>query len=238
MTLELVEKHLTNTAYGFPRGARRRVKPIALACIHITGNSRTAANPDPRKGALDEWAYANRAGSMGPSAHYYIARDGWVIEAYEPGGFAGWSNGDVNNPARTDPGIADVLAFRGRGLNVNEAYAAEIECIGHTGAGFPINAAQKQACAEIIARCAKVTGLPISRRTVHGHWQINGVDRQGCPVPLARHDKFMDGVIAMAREILNPTPVPVPPDPEPVPVPEPPDPEKEALERALAEATA
>jgi hypothetical protein len=48
----------------------------------------------------------------------------------------------------------------------------------------------------------------------------------------------MDNVIATAKAILAPPPVPVPPEPEPVPVPEPPDLEKEALERALAEATA
>lgn len=38
---------LTNKAYGFPaRGARRRMKAPILACIHVTGNRRTAANPD------------------------------------------------------------------------------------------------------------------------------------------------------------------------------------------------
>ena len=43
---------LTNKAYGFPtRGAQRRVKAPILACIHITGNRRTAANPDRHEAA-------------------------------------------------------------------------------------------------------------------------------------------------------------------------------------------
>jgi hypothetical protein len=87
---------LTNKAYGYPtRGAGRRVKAPILACIHITGNRRTAANPDRHQAARDERNYANRAGSNGPSAHYYVARDGWAIEAIDPAKYAAWSNGDV-----------------------------------------------------------------------------------------------------------------------------------------------
>ena len=59
-----VMAHLTNKAYGFPtRGAPRRIKAPVLACIHITGNRRTAANPDRHQAARDERTYANRAGS-------------------------------------------------------------------------------------------------------------------------------------------------------------------------------
>ena len=96
---------LTNKAYGFPtRGARRRVKAPILACIHITGNRRTAANPDRHQAALDERNYANRAGSNGPSAHYYVARDGWAIEAIDPAKYAAWSNGDVASPNTANAG--------------------------------------------------------------------------------------------------------------------------------------
>lgn len=31
---------LANTAYGFPtRGSRRRVAPVVLVCVHLTGNA-------------------------------------------------------------------------------------------------------------------------------------------------------------------------------------------------------
>ena len=47
-----VTAHLTNKAYGYPtRGAGRRIKAPILACIHITGNRRTAANPDRHEAA-------------------------------------------------------------------------------------------------------------------------------------------------------------------------------------------
>lgn len=95
---------LTNKAYGFPtRGAQRRIKAPILACIHITGNRRTAADPDRHQAARDERNYANRAGSNGPSAHYYVARDGWAIEAIDPAKYAAWSNGDVASPNTPTP---------------------------------------------------------------------------------------------------------------------------------------
>jgi hypothetical protein len=101
-----VTAHLTNKAYGFAtRGASRRVKPPILACIHITGNRRTAANPDRHQAARDERTYANRPGSNGPSAHYYVARDGWAIEAIDPAKYAAWSNGDVASPPSSETGI-------------------------------------------------------------------------------------------------------------------------------------
>lgn len=38
MTDRLVDRPLSNRAYGFPsRGARRRIKPVILGVLHITG---------------------------------------------------------------------------------------------------------------------------------------------------------------------------------------------------------
>ncbi|MBI2776806.1 MAG: N-acetylmuramoyl-L-alanine amidase [Chloroflexi bacterium] len=123
---------LTNKAYGYPtRGASRRIKAPILACIHITGNRHTAANPDRHQAARDERNYANRPGSNGPSAHYYVARDGWAIEAIDPAKYAAWSNGDVASPNTANAGIAKVLALRTKGYNANEAYWLEFECVGY-----------------------------------------------------------------------------------------------------------
>jgi LysM repeat protein len=195
---------LTNKAYGFPtRGARRRVTAPILACIHITGNRRTAANPDRRQAARDERNYANRAGSIGPSAHYYVARDGWAIEAIDPTKYAAWSNGDIASPNTANAGIAKVLALRAKGFNVNEAYWLEIECVGY-GSTYPITKAQRQFCATRIAAIAKATGLPVNRATVHGHSDLNSVNRTSCPCPKASREAFLRDVIARANAILRP----------------------------------
>ncbi|HSW41779.1 MAG TPA: N-acetylmuramoyl-L-alanine amidase [Patescibacteria group bacterium] len=195
---------LTNKAYGYPtRGAARRIKAPILACIHITGNRRTAANPDRHQAARDERNYANRAGSNGPSAHYYVARDGWAIEAIDAGRYAAWSNGDVASPNSANAGIATVLALRAQGYNANEAYWLEFECVGH-GSRYPITRAQRQFCAARIAALAKATGLPVNRATVHGHSDLNSVNRASCPCPRASREAFLGDVIARANAILRP----------------------------------
>ena len=178
--MDIVKKRLTNEAFGFPRGKRRRVAPIALACIHITGNNRTSKmdEEDPGSGNAAEFKFANRADSGGPSAHLYVARDGSAIAAI-PGSFAAWSNGDVNEPRISNAGIAKVVAFRAKGYNANEAYWEEIECVG--GSDFPITDAQIETCARRIARRSALSGIAINRNTVHGHFQLNGVDRPSDP---------------------------------------------------------
>ena len=202
--MSTVTAHLTNKAYGFPtRGASRRVKAPILACIHITGNRRTAANPDRHQAARDERNYANRAGSNGPSAHYYVARDGWATEAIDPARYAAWSNGDVASPNTANTGVAKVLALRAKGYNANEAYWLEIECVGY-GSTYPITKAQKQFCAAQIAAMAKATGLPVNRATVHGHSDLNSVNRASCPCPKASREAFLGEVIARANAILHP----------------------------------
>jgi hypothetical protein len=194
-------KRFTNSAFGFPRGLPRRIKPVALACIHITGNRRTSEMDEdvPASGARAEWSFANRANSNGPSAHLYVARDGSAIEAINPTRFAAWSNGDVTEPDLDNPGIARAVKFRDKGFNTNEAYWEEIECVG---AGvFPLTDAQIETCARRIARRSQLSGLPIDRTTVHGHWQINGVNRQNCPAPRDTHEERLDTIIRRARVI-------------------------------------
>jgi hypothetical protein len=198
----IVSQLLTNSAYGFPtRGAERRVKPVALACIHITGNERTAAYDDLHAAAKAERDYANRANSGGPSAHLYVARDGWAIRAINAVKHAAWSNGDIRSPITTNPGVRRVLALVDRGFNANEAYWEEIENLGY-GSQYPITAAQKQADAEIIAARSVASGLPINRETVHGHWEINSVTRWSCPSP--SHEPFLNDVIARANALVAP----------------------------------
>jgi hypothetical protein len=202
--MEIVKKRFTNDAFGFPRGKRRRIKPIALACIHITGNNKTGKmdEKNPGSGAAAEFNYANRVPSKGPSAHLYVARDGSAIEALA-GFFAAWSNGDVKSPRTSNAGIKKVVAFRNKGYNANEAYWEEIECVG--GSDFPITDAQIETCARRIAKRSARSGIEISRNTVHGHFEINGIDRQNDPAPRAKHDDVMRKIVTRAKELrVNP----------------------------------
>lgn len=200
--MTIVRQLLTNGAYGFPKGQPRRVTPVALACCHITGNSRTAVYTDLHAAAQAERNYANRVGSNGPSSTLYIARDGWGIEAIDATKHAAWSNGDVSSPNTANPGIRRVLALRAKGYNANEAYWEEFECVGY-GSAYPITQAQVDTMGVRIAARSKASGLPINRETVHGHWEINGVDRQNCPHP--DHERFLDRVIAAARAVTGDT---------------------------------
>ena len=88
--MNLVTALLTNKAYGYPRGSVRRRKPSVLAVLHQTANASA--------GPIDERNYANRAGSMGPSATAYVGRDGTVVRAIDPTKYAAWSQGDIAHP--------------------------------------------------------------------------------------------------------------------------------------------
>jgi hypothetical protein len=94
---------LTNKACGYPtRGARRRRKPMILACLHQTANAEATA--------IQERNYANRTGSWGPSATAYIDRNGTVVRAIDPVQYAAWSQGDVAHTNTKLPTIAAAVA--------------------------------------------------------------------------------------------------------------------------------
>lgn len=117
----------------------------------------------------------------------------------------GWRErqGDVASPNTANAGIAKVLAVRARGSNANEAYWLEFECVGY-GSTYPITKAQKQFCTTRIAATAKATGLPVNRVTVHGHSDINSVNRASCPCAKTSRESFLGDVIAKANAILQP----------------------------------
>ena len=51
---------------------------------------------------------------------------------------------------------------------------------------------------------AKATGLPVTRDTVHGHSDINSVNRASCPCPKASREALLADVIARAKAIVHP----------------------------------
>lgn len=194
---------LTNSAYGNyggrVKGATRRVAPKLLMCIHITAGSETATNAATH--AKVERDYANRAGSGGPSAHDYIGRDGKVIHAIDETKYAAWSNGDLQTPNTALALVKTILAEKAKGYNPNELFVREVECCGYPGT-FPVNAAQLETVARMIAHDSVRTGIPISRATVGTHADINSVTRARCAFPPTSRETKLAGVIARAKAIV------------------------------------
>jgi hypothetical protein len=180
---------LTNQAFGYPRGQRRRVDPIALVCAHITANPRT-----PPATAIQERNYADRAGSNGPSAHGYMDRDGSVVWAIDTR-YAAWSNGVLRSPKAVAKPIVD---FVGQGYNANEAYHLEVEMCGRDP-DYTVTVEQTDRLAHLIAEAAIETGLPIDRSTVHLHSDLDTVNRPNCPIPAKAAEAWVAGVIERAK---------------------------------------
>ena len=193
MTVDL----LTNTAYGYPRGASRRVKPKLLACVHITGNPNEPADEH----AQAERNYANRPDSQGPSAHDYINRDGSLVHAIETD-YAAWSNGKLDAPNTALPLVQTVLSMVADGYNPNEAYVREVECCGR--GAYPVTEAQLETVAQLIAADSIEWGIPISRETVGTHADLDSVNRRSCAFPASVREERLARLIERAQEIAEP----------------------------------
>lgn len=183
---------LTNTAYGYPRGAERRMPPFLLANIHVTANPNS-----PPATAQQERDYANRAGSEGPSAHTYMDRRGGGVHAIDTR-YAAWSNGVLRSPKLNVPGVAKVAALPSQGRNPNEAYVREYELCGRYP-DYPITESQKDDAAQLIANDSIAWGIPIGRDTVHLHSDLDTVNRPNCPVPAAQAEAFAADIVSRAR---------------------------------------
>jgi len=180
---------LTNRAYGYPtRGAARRRKPTVLAVLHQTANAKA--------GPMDERDYANRVGSMGPSATAYVGRDGTVVRAVDPLKHAAWSQGDVAHPD------ALAQAHMVAGVNFNELVFESIEVCG--AGSQPFTATQFEAVAQLVAAAHKATGLPVDRAHVLAHADVNSVSRASDPWPASTREASMARVVSRANAILRP----------------------------------
>lgn len=197
---EITEMLLTNSAYGYPdRGDARRLRAALLICMHITDND-TNVGPNA---AENERNYANRVGSNGPSAHYYLNRDGSGVKAIDPATYAAWSNGIIAAPKTNFFGynmLNDL--YIENGYNANEAFLLEIECCGSFPAN-PITQEQKDTIAELMARYSISYGIDINRNTVWTHSDINSVNRRNDPVLYADKEVFIKEIIALAKHKKN-----------------------------------
>lgn len=176
------------TQWGFPprseRGAINTHKGFSV--IHITGNSRLPS-------AENECAWRQSlAADQGNSATFFVNRDGSVVQALgDPLHMDPWSNGDLKQPDMGNPRIAACVAD---GVNPNMRTLVSIENVGYEP-GSSITAAQEKADAAILAYYHGKAGIPVTRESVVGHYQINGDTRPNCP---ARNKSVIDRIVELA----------------------------------------
>lgn len=219
---------LSNRAYGFPRGERRRRKPTVIACVHITGNRNTARMPEgigSGSGTRAEVAYMARPGNPGGnSAHSYAARNGDMLDCIPWDTYAAWNNGALRRPNTALASVRRIVANEkrlGSRYNPNEEFWWEVEATGYPGS-FPLTKAQLDTIAQRIARISIAKGIAISRNTVLLHADLDGVNRLNCPFSAKSREKQAKALVALAKtyrkRFTTPTPVPEPaPEPEPTP---------------------
>jgi len=147
--------------YGY--NAPREVK---LVVLHITEGSGASAlswltNP-----------------SSGASSNFLIMEDGTIHELVPPDESA-WANGAVNKPDMSNPIIAECI---NSGRNPN-CISVSIEHAGYSswGGGGSLNAIQWGMSAWLTAWLCQEYGLPPTPTTIIGHYQIDSVNRSGCP---------------------------------------------------------
>lgn len=167
--------------YGYPTaGASRRIRPTILLVEHTT---ETYGVPMP--GPTKSWTFS-------------LERDGTVHQFMDPVVAAPWTNGDIQNPDLTNPYIA---ALAGSKYNPNEYVFVTIENVNRIADGQRITAAQLAKGHEIAAWAAELyrkhwgLTIPLDRRHIIGHYQINGVTRINCPTVPADRDRVFSGLM-------------------------------------------
>lgn len=173
--------------WGYPLGALRSspAPDKGFSVVHITGNSRLPTGQSEAAWRINDTSLQN-------SATFFVNRDGSVVQCLsDPLRMAPWANGDLQNPDTSNPRIAAVVRDR---VNANQRTVVAIENVGYEP-GSSITAAQEAANARIIAHYHAKAGIPVSRQTVVGHYQINAVNRPNCP---GVNKALIDRIVAMA----------------------------------------
>ncbi|HET6380190.1 MAG TPA: peptidoglycan recognition family protein [candidate division Zixibacteria bacterium] len=188
--------------WGFPQQQLRPTPDpdLAFSVIHITGNPRL-----PSADAEISWRLNDPANQN--SATFFVNRDGSIRQALgDPLHMDPWANGAIRGADTSNPRIAAVLRDR---VNPNTRTLLAIENVGYEP-GYSITAAQEDADARIIAYYHAKAELPITRETVIGHYQIDGLERPNCP---AVDKRVVDRIVARAAAIAVPE---LPPEEEDV----------------------
>ncbi len=193
-TLDPLTKKVYGNYGGNPNGSPRRIRPMLLACIHVTDNTATAQQ---------ERDNVNRpANSTLRSAHDYVNQDGSVVAAINPVRFCAWSNGDIKSPNTALALVKTVLTERAKGFNPNELFAREIECVGKPST-LPITREQEETLAQLIAQDSIYWAIPISRATVGTHADINSETRSRCAWVPASREPALKRIMLRANAIRS-----------------------------------
>ncbi len=163
------------TYYGYPTvSAGRRIKPTILAVIHGTDGFGI-----PSPSSTKSWTFS-------------VTRDGTIYQFMDPVIAAPWTNGDIKSPDTSNPLVAAMVGSR---YNPNEYCFLTIENVCYISGGQRLTQAQLDADRAILRWGAKLSGLPMDRRHVIGHYQINGETRVNCPTVPADRPRVFNGVL-------------------------------------------
>lgn len=179
--------------WGYPQGSTRQTPPArkAFSVVHITGNSRLPSADSELDWRINDPANQN-------SATFFVNRDGSIRQALgDPLHMDPWSNGDVNQPDRSNPRIAAMVAD---GVNANERTIVAIENVGYEP-GYSLTSAQEESASKIIHYYHEKVGIGCNRQTIIGHYQLNSVTRPNCP---ARDKDVLDRIAALAASYHQP----------------------------------
>ena len=130
--------------------------------------------------ALHNWAVSPNNKSS--SWHYGIAKDGTIYH-YCPNQLAAWTQGRVLNPT------AWIVKDKYKGINPNR-YCIGIEHEGLTGQ--PWTDKMYKADAEVIKYLCKTYDIPMDRKHIIGHYEIDSVNKRGCPGTGFSFDKLFN----------------------------------------------
>ena len=167
-----------NWGYPYTRNPRR-IKPTILAVIHIA-DSMSSAESQTR------WGFDHFK-----SWTFMLDRDGGPVQSLDPTTQTPWTNGDVNGPDTSNPNIAAMDLGK---YNFNEYCFLTIENVGLPFSD-PVNAAQIATIRGILAWGTRLSGIPATRDTVIGHYQINSATRVNCPAIPAQRAALFDAIL-------------------------------------------
>jgi hypothetical protein len=124
--------------------------------------------------------------------------EGKVYQFLDPMMQTPWTNGDIKSPDTTNPYVA---AMVGSKYNPNEYCFLTIENVCYVSGGQRLTAAQLKADHAILSWASKLSGLPLDRKHVIGHYQVNGATRVNCPTVPADRQRVFDGVLGVEEEM-------------------------------------
>lgn len=167
--------------FGYPTvSAPRRIKATILGVVHTT---ETLSVPFP---------------SSGKSWTFSVERDGTVHQFMDPVVATPWTNGDKQDWDTSNPLV--VAAARDDSHNFNEYCFVTIENVNRIADGQRLTERQIEANRAILQWASKLSGLPLDRKHVIGHYQINGVTRQRCPTVPTDRDRVFGGIVGDSPE--------------------------------------